>query len=57
VALGLAARRQIRRSGQQPGQVRFTGKGLAIAGIWSGSIGAGIAVVALVLALMLQLSL
>jgi hypothetical protein len=55
VALGLAARRQIRRSGQT-GQVRFTGRGLAIAGISCGATGAGIAAAALVLALMLQLS-
>jgi len=55
VAVGLVARRQIRRSGQT-GQVRFTGRGLAIAGISCGATGAGIALVALVLTLVLQFS-
>jgi hypothetical protein len=55
VALGMAARRQIRRSGQT-GQVRFTGRGLAIAGISCGATGAGIAALSLGLALVLQLS-
>ena len=40
VALGLIARRQIRRSGQA-GRVRFTGRGLAVAGICCGAAGAG----------------
>lgn len=53
--VGLVARRQIRRSGQ-PGQVRFTGRGLAIAGISCGLTGLGIAVLALALALLLQVS-
>jgi hypothetical protein len=55
VAVGLVARRQIRRTGQT-GQVRFTGRGLAIAGISCGATGAGIALVALVLTLVLQFS-
>jgi hypothetical protein len=55
VAVGLVAIRQIRRSGQI-GQVRFTGRGLAIAGISCGATGAGIALAALVLTLVLQLS-
>jgi hypothetical protein len=55
VTLGLIARRQIRRSGQT-GQVRFTGRGLAMAGICCGASGAGIAAVSLALAFMLQLS-
>ena len=55
VTLGLVARRQIRRSGQT-GQVRFTGRGLAIAGICCGAVGAGIALLSLSLALVLQLS-
>jgi hypothetical protein len=55
VTLGLIARRQIRRSGQT-GQVRFTGRGLAVAGICCGATGAGIAVASLVLAIVLQLS-
>ena len=55
VAVGLVARRQIRNSGRT-GQVRFTGRGLAIAGISCGAAGAGIALVSLALALMLQFS-
>jgi hypothetical protein len=55
VAIGLVARRQIRRSGQT-GKVRFTGRGLAIAGIACGSTAAGIALVSLTLALVLQAS-
>jgi hypothetical protein len=55
MAVGLVARRQIRRSGHT-GQVRFTGGGLAIAGISCGAAGAGIALVGLALSLLLQLS-
>jgi hypothetical protein len=55
VALGLVSRRQIRRSGHT-GQVRFTGGGLAIAGLSCGCAGAGIALLSLALALVLQLS-
>lgn len=55
VAVGLVARRQIRRSGQT-GQVRFTGGGVAIAGISCGATGAGIALVSLALSLVLQMS-
>ena len=55
VAVGLVARRQIRGSGRT-GQVRFTGKGLAAAGISCGGVGAGIAVASVLLSLMLQLS-
>jgi hypothetical protein len=55
VALGLTARRQIGRSGQT-GQVRFTGRGFAVAGISCGATGAGIAAGSLALALVLQLS-
>lgn len=55
VALGLAGRRQIRLSGQT-GQVRFTGRGLAVAGISCGAVGAGISLVALALTLILQFS-
>ena len=54
VVVGLIARRQIGRSGQA-GQVRFTGRGLTIAGICCGAAAAGIAVVILVLTLALQL--
>jgi len=55
VAVGLVARRQIRRSGQT-GQVRFTGGGVGGAGIACGATGAGIALGSLVLALVLQVS-
>ncbi|WP_211193030.1 hypothetical protein [Actinoplanes sp. TBRC 11911] len=55
MAVGLVARRQIRHSGRT-GQVRFSGGGLAIAGISCGAAGAGIALVGLVLSLLLQLS-
>jgi hypothetical protein len=55
IGVGLGARRQIRRSGHT-GQVRFTGGGLAIAGISCGAAGAGIALAGLVLTLVLQLA-
>jgi hypothetical protein len=55
-ALGVMALRQIRRS-HRPGQIRFTARGAAVAGISCGAAGAGISVAALVLALVLQLSL
>jgi hypothetical protein len=55
-ALGVVALRQIRRS-RRPGWIRFTGRGAAIAGICCGAAGAGISVVSLALALVLQLSL
>jgi hypothetical protein len=55
VAVGLTARRQIRRSGRA-GRARFTGTGVAVAGISCGAAGAGIALVSLVLALVLQVS-
>jgi len=54
-AVGLVARRQILRSGQT-GQVRFTGRGMATSGIVCGSVGAGIALLSLALALLLQFS-
>lgn len=55
IALGLVSRRQIRRSGHT-GQVRFTGGGIAISGLVCGCAGAGIALLSLALALLLQLS-
>jgi hypothetical protein len=55
VALGLIARRQIGRSGAD-GRMRFTGRGLAVAGISCGAAGAGIALLSLALSLVLQLS-
>lgn len=54
-ALGVVARRQVRRAGE-PGQVRFTGSGLAVGGISCGLAGVGIAVLGLALALLLQVS-
>jgi hypothetical protein len=56
VALGVVALRQIRRSGR-PGGIRFTGRGAAVTGISCGAAGAGISVIALALALVLQLTL
>lgn len=55
VAIGLVSTRQIRRSGQE-GKLRFTGRGTAIAGISCGAAGAGIALLSLALALVLQFS-
>jgi hypothetical protein len=55
IVVGLVARRQIRGSGGS-GQVRFTGRGIAVAGISCGAVGAGIALAALALSLVLQLS-
>jgi hypothetical protein len=55
VALGVVALRQIRRS-DRPGGIRFTGRGAALAGISCGVAGAGISVVALAFALVLQLT-
>ena len=55
VAVGLVATRQIRGSGRD-GRLRFTGRGTAIAGISCGAAGAGIALLSLALALLLQVS-
>lgn len=55
IALGLVATRQIRRP-VEPGGIRFTGRGRAIAGISCGGAGAGIALLALALTLVLQFS-
>jgi hypothetical protein len=55
IALGLVSRRQIRRSGHT-GQVRFTGRGMAIGGLVCGCAGAGIALLGLALALVLVVS-
>jgi hypothetical protein len=55
MAVGLVATRQIRRSGAE-GRVRFTGRGTAVAGISCGAAGVGIALLALALSLVLQLS-
>ena len=55
VGAGLIARRQIRDSGQA-GRVRFTGRGVAIAGISCGGAGVGIAALTLLLVVVLQSS-
>lgn len=55
IALGIAGRRQIRNSGRV-GQVRFTGRGLAVAGLSCGCTGAGIALLSLALSLVLQVT-
>jgi hypothetical protein len=53
--LGLAARRQIKRSGQD-GRVHFVGRGLATAGISCGAAGLGISALTLLLIVVLQFS-
>jgi hypothetical protein len=53
VGVGVAARRLIRRSGRD-GRVRFTGNGIALAGIWCGGSGMGIAVLTLLLVVVVQ---
>ena len=53
IGLGLVAIRQIRGSAE-PGRIRFAGRGRAVAGVSCGGAGAGIALVALVLTLVLQ---
>jgi hypothetical protein len=53
VGVALFARRLIRRSGRD-GRVRFTGHGIALAGIWCGGSGLGIAVLTLLLVVLLQ---
>ena len=55
VAVGLTANRQIRRSGRD-GMLRFVGRGQAIAGIVCGLTGAGIALLSLLFALLVQAS-
>jgi hypothetical protein len=55
VGLGVVALRQVKRSGQ-PGRMRFTGRGTAVAGISCGAAGAGISIASLALAVVLQLS-
>ncbi len=52
--LGLAGMRQIRRSGRPPA-IRFTGRGLAVAGLSCGAAGLGITVLSLALTLVVQL--
>ena len=54
LALGLVAKRQIRRSGFD-GRLRFVGRGQATAGISCGAAGAGIALLSLALSLLLQI--
>ncbi|MEU7906045.1 hypothetical protein [Actinoplanes sp. NPDC049118] len=55
VGVGLVARRLISRSGRS-GRVRFTGNGIAVAGVWCGGAGLGIAVLTLLLVVVLQSS-
>jgi hypothetical protein len=55
VGLGLAARRQIKRSGQD-GRVHFVGRGLATAGLSCGAAGLGISALTLLLIVVLQFS-
>ncbi|MFC7530462.1 hypothetical protein [Actinoplanes sp. GCM10030250] len=55
IGAGMIALRQIRRSGHT-GQVRFTGRGVAISGIVCGVVAAGIGVLALALGLLSQVS-
>ncbi|MDI6098570.1 hypothetical protein QLQ12_08125 [Actinoplanes sp. NEAU-A12] len=55
VVTALVARRQIARE-PRPGQVRFTGRGLTVGGIACGLSGAALAVLALGLGLVLQLT-
>ncbi|MFG2105082.1 hypothetical protein ACIBXA_02200 [Micromonospora echinaurantiaca] len=55
VVAGLLARRQIRRPAAPPG-VRFTGRGLAVAGISCGGAGLGLSLLGLALAVLLSLS-
>jgi hypothetical protein len=55
VTAAVIAKRQIRRSGG-PDRVRFTGSGLATAGIACGGAGAGISLLALLLGFVVQAS-
>ncbi|MEV6601275.1 hypothetical protein AB0M36_31125 [Actinoplanes sp. NPDC051346] len=50
VAGALIAMRQIRGSGLA-GRLRFKGRGVAVAGCWCGAVGAGIALLSLVLSI------
>jgi hypothetical protein len=55
VALGLLGLRQIRR-GAPPPAIRFTGRGLAIAGIVCGGVGLGLTALGFALSLVIQLA-
>lgn len=55
IGLGLAGLRQIRRASPPPA-IRFAGRGIAIAGLSCGGAGLGMTVIALVVALVLQVS-
>lgn len=55
IGLGLAGLRQIRRSSPPPA-IRFAGRGIALAGLSCGGAGLGLTVIALVVALVLQVS-
>ncbi|MEU1684527.1 hypothetical protein [Micromonospora sp. NPDC005707] len=55
VVAGLLARRQIRRPAPPPA-VRFTGRGLAVAGLSCGGVGLLVSLAGLVLALVVQIT-
>jgi len=55
IVSGLLARRQIARPVPPPG-VRFTGRGLAMAGVSCGGVGLGLSLLGLALALVISLS-
>ncbi|MFK3981258.1 phage holin family protein [Micromonospora sp. NPDC050397] len=55
IVLGVLGRRQTRREAPPPA-VRFVGSGLAVSGIWCGAVGLTLTVLALTLAIILQLS-
>ncbi|MEV1331228.1 hypothetical protein AB0J20_16810 [Micromonospora costi] len=55
VVAGLLALRQIRRPAPPPA-VRFTGRGLAVAGVSCGGVGLGLSLLGLVLALVISLT-
>jgi hypothetical protein len=55
VALGLLGQRQIGRAAPPPA-LRFTGRGLAIAGVTCAAVGLGVTILAFLLVLVLQLA-
>ncbi|ROP30268.1 hypothetical protein [Couchioplanes caeruleus] len=52
VAAGMSALRQIRGSGRE-GRLRFTGRGVAVAGCSCGAVGAGIALLSLAVSIVI----
>lgn len=55
IGLGLLGLRQIRRTAPPPA-IRFTGRGLAIAGIACGAVGLGLTLLGLAVSVLIQLS-